>query len=352
MGDPRGGDNPFAWDRIELNLPGSGSYDASKPWIRKLRGKLASGLTQFIDDLRIWAASSESAWAASSRIAKTLAFLGLQDAARKQRDISQKPGAWAGAIISSQGTVTKSVMEERWCKTQHLIRNIGFTMGLQDQYTKDTEEDPLYTKLGTYKGPQEENEFYLHFKALESMVGFLIYVPLTYISMVPYLKGLHLSMNSWRPNRDEDGWKVSGPLMTKSLPQGKSPSFIQTVSRCKADVKVLTELTCHLHPPVVPVRPTCSEPTFLVGDASGKGFGASKWTQGDSFVRTTHGNWAARVTFDASSNYQEAVNLALKIRCMCSKGELPPGSELWVFTDNSTPESTFYQGESTSPHLH
>ena len=38
---------------------------------------------------------------------------------------------------------------------------------------------------------------------------------------------------------------------------------------------------------------------------------------------------------------------------MCSsKGELPPGSELWVFTDNSNAESTFYKAGSMSPHLH
>ena len=50
------------------------------------------------------------------------------------------------------------------------------------------------------------------------------------------------------------------------------------------------ELTCHLEPPVVPVNPTRPEPTLLVGDASGMGFGSSKWTQGDSFVRTAYGN--------------------------------------------------------------
>ena len=51
---------------------------------------------------------------------------------------------------------------------------------------KDTEEDALYAKLGTYKGAQEENKFYLHFKALESMADFLIYKSLTYTTMVPY----------------------------------------------------------------------------------------------------------------------------------------------------------------------
>ena len=63
------------------------------------------------------AVSRALAWAASSCTAKGLAFLGLQDAACKQQESSQKPGAWAGAVVSSKGTVTKSVTDERWCKS-------------------------------------------------------------------------------------------------------------------------------------------------------------------------------------------------------------------------------------------
>jgi hypothetical protein len=31
----------------------------------------------------------------------------------------------------------------------------------------------------------------------------------TYPSMVPYLKGIHQTLDSWRPHRDKDGWKLS-----------------------------------------------------------------------------------------------------------------------------------------------
>ena len=27
--------------------------------------------------------------------------------------------------------------------------------------------------------------------------------------MIPFLKGIHLTLDSWRPNRKEDGWKMS-----------------------------------------------------------------------------------------------------------------------------------------------
>jgi hypothetical protein len=43
-------------------------------------------------------------------------------------------------------------------------------------------------------------------KTAESFRGFLVYVAHTYTAMVPYLKGIHLSLDSWRANRDEDGW--------------------------------------------------------------------------------------------------------------------------------------------------
>lgn len=37
IGDPTDDVNPFVWNRIELNLPGTDNYDASKPWIQKVR---------------------------------------------------------------------------------------------------------------------------------------------------------------------------------------------------------------------------------------------------------------------------------------------------------------------------
>ena len=29
-----------------------------------------------------------------------------------------------------------------------------------------------------------------------------------YPSLVPYLKGFHLTLETWRPDRDQDGWKL------------------------------------------------------------------------------------------------------------------------------------------------
>jgi hypothetical protein len=49
-------------------------------------------------------------------------------------------------------------------------------------------------------------------KPMESIRGFLNYVTRTYESITPYLKGVHLTLDHWRPDRDEDGWKIANSL--------------------------------------------------------------------------------------------------------------------------------------------
>ena len=116
LGDPKDPSNPFAWDQIKLNLPASENYDASKPWIMKLKkdGKLAAAVSGYVDDFRIVAGDKNAAWECSSRFAKKLCWLGIQDAARKRRKPSKCPGSWAGATVKSDGpVVTKGVTQER-----------------------------------------------------------------------------------------------------------------------------------------------------------------------------------------------------------------------------------------------
>lgn len=49
----------------------------------------------------------------------------------------------------------------------------------------------------------------LNHKELERKRGFLVHLAMTFETMVPFLKGLHLTLDSWRAGRKEDGWKVS-----------------------------------------------------------------------------------------------------------------------------------------------
>ncbi|KAL7568702.1 hypothetical protein ACA910_021697 [Epithemia clementina (nom. ined.)] len=116
--------NVFRWQRVELNLPGDVNYDPTVSWIRKVweDGTLAADVHAYVDDLRETASTESEAWEAASRLAKTASFCGLQDAARKRRSPSRTPGAWAGALISSEDDgVYKMVSEERWEKLKNHI---------------------------------------------------------------------------------------------------------------------------------------------------------------------------------------------------------------------------------------
>jgi hypothetical protein len=110
-------DNMFHWEDVVTNLPGTLEYDPTlpRPYKRRFDGRIAANLVIYIDDVRTVANSQTEAWKASSKQAKTCLRLGLQDAARKQRE----PGAWAGTVIwATEVDVRKMVTQERWEKTQ------------------------------------------------------------------------------------------------------------------------------------------------------------------------------------------------------------------------------------------
>jgi hypothetical protein len=132
--------------------------------------------------------------------------------------------------------------------------------------------------------------------------------------MVPYLKGIHLSLDSWRPNRDDDGWRSSNTVEAKlDHDDGeKPPKWTKIVYRFKSDLEALMFLTMEDEPPEVPVRPTQVASTFLAGDASGSGFGTSSWTQDEEEIVAQFGAWDL-ATSEESSNFREAYNLVLRV---------------------------------------
>jgi hypothetical protein len=105
-------------------------------------------------------------------------------------------------------------------------------------------------------------------KNLESIRGFLVYVSRTYPEMVPYLKGIHLTLDSWRTGRALSGWKIEvasqrvgeeeeheGCQLTNTVDvriqpeemwgrdgSEKPPAFVGAVPRLKQDVDTLTRL--------------------------------------------------------------------------------------------------------------
>ena len=337
-GDPFDEANPLRWNRLRLNLPGELTYDPTLPWLSKVVGqspceRIAGDFFSYIDDIRSSGCSVDECWKVSRRVASYCGYLGIQDAPRKRRAPSQTPGAWAGSnvVITPEGLAV-TVSEEKWERTQ----------GLVSKWARRVEE----TKN-------------VNAKEFESDLGFLIYVSRTFPSMKPYLKGFHLTLHGWRPNRDEEGWKIADrqvELAREEWPGEKVavkdevleagvPSRVKAVPRLKDDLGALGELTASLTPPLRLVRPrsVCSV-RYGFGDASGSGFGSTFSSPGVVLYR--HGVWGDDGN-GKSSNWRELTNLVEALECEAREGRLQ-GCEVFVFTDNSTAEAAFFKGTSSS----
>jgi len=348
VGDRRDSNNPMRWDRLRLNLPGDPRFDPSLPFVMKWNArvdKIAGDVEIFVDDLRTSGYSVENVWQVSRRIASRLQYQGIQDAPRKRRPPSQRPGAWAGAMHStSSKRVSKSVSEAKWFKGKKILTD-------------------LLVKL-------EVNRFAdLDFKLLESKTGFLGHLSMTFEFMVPFLKGFYLTLNGWRLGRYKDGWKmknkdwiaflrakVDSEEMTEEEigrmldDQEDSPSSgtVRAVERLYWDVTALLTLMESESPAEIVLR--VSRILFVLygfADASGTGFGSSlKISEGLSY---RIGVWNEAEASE-TSNYREFTNVIEALEEEGASGRL---ADCMVFfcTDNSTVEAALYKGTSSSRKL-
>ena len=127
-----------------------------------------------------------------------LTFAGIQDASRKRRETSQTPGAWAGLVLYTNNMeVYVTVSQDRWEKTQAVLN------WMLDALSQDVDHIP--------------------YKTLESHRGFLVYVTCSYPATVPYLKGIHMTLDGWRENRDDEGWVVQVQVQQKFSIQACHP---------------------------------------------------------------------------------------------------------------------------------
>jgi hypothetical protein len=174
-------------------LPGCEAYNPSLPWISKVRSedeKNAAYLFAFMDDFRSVEPSKKEAWLAGRQAASILTHLGIQDAPYKRRDMYMDPGAWAGAVVRTDGAgVHVLVSQERW--------------------------DRATAKLVEVRKVLETNPNKMCRKRHEEIRGFLVYVTRTHIRLAPYLKGIHMTINGWRAGRDSEAWRLE-KVMVKS----------------------------------------------------------------------------------------------------------------------------------------
>lgn len=366
--------NPYQWDYVRLNLPGSADYDPRLSWISKMRkdGLIACDLFTFVDDERPTGATEELCWQAGHRLGYIQTYLGVQDSARKVRPCSQKCGSWAGAVV-------------------HIIPNLGVCVLTSDEKWKRMKDI-----LSKWLERLERGDSELDHKELLSDRGFLVYLTRSYPAMVPYLKGFHLTIEMWRGDRDEDGWPLKSPLSrndevvedgeicdpddtllnykieeascgepdsshcgsddaadeespTFDFPRAPQSGFTQPVPRFIEDIKALKCLSESDSPPLRVIRcKTVFMAVYGFADASGKGFCGTLGYHDSINYRI--GVWGRDVDSE-SSNYKELRNLVETAEEEAAAGRLF-NAEFYLFTDNSTAESSFYRGSSKSKLLH
>ena len=189
VGDKDDPNNPFRWDRVELNLPCTKGYDPKRPWVSKVRGDgvIASDVFLYADDVRHTGDTEEDCWRGARRFMSMCNYLGIQDAPRKRKAPDQDQGPWAGTEVHTSTGLEGMLPEGKWTKLKQQIERLA-EMHAEDPDNMDRKE-------------------------LESMRGFMIYCCRTYRNMNPYLKGVHLTIDSWRDYRDNEGWKLRGKAL-------------------------------------------------------------------------------------------------------------------------------------------
>ena len=101
--------------------------------------------------------------------------------------------------------------------------------------------------------------------------------------MKPYVKGIHLTLDGWRPWRGADGWKktleeirIAGEVEDWGPKDSqKPPVYVKPAPRLWDDIKVLKALTSSTAPPLKLARGSqATSVVFVGGDASGGGYGS------------------------------------------------------------------------------
>ncbi len=206
-----------------LNLPGSRGYRADLPWVMKIRadGFLAAEIFVYVDNGRVVANSPDLAWRAAWAYASCCARLGVQNASRKRTSPSETPGPWAGTVTHTDGgRVCGMVSQEKWEKTKRLVMELSRML----------EQD------------------FLPLQHLLVILGFLIYVVWTYPWLNPYIKRLHLTRDSWRPGREESGFKMRG----KALEQAQAAWAESWGLPCRQEDDEEDDVTDEVAPPPSP----------------------------------------------------------------------------------------------------
>ena len=247
--------NPFGYDKVVSNFPGSKEYNPAEPRVYKAckdgdgGHRFAANFEVYIDDIRVCGPTLRSCVKAARRIAARTNYLGVQDACRKRRFPSQMPSVWSGAksLSTPEGLFTATT-QAKWEKGKAYVAG--------------------------WLAVVDTGDGMLNRKDVEKGRGFLVHLSRTYPAMVPNMKGIHHVLESWRIGQDRDGWKWSTSQWKTFLEEAgeleagdrnwkekkvgytqrwkcKQPKEVngRSIKRLKSDLIELMELFSHNKPP-------------------------------------------------------------------------------------------------------
>jgi hypothetical protein len=337
LGDPKDSSNVFQWEEVRLNLPGMAEYDPFKALVDKVRedGRVAADLFIYMEDFRPTDPDAEEYWRDSRRAARICNHLGIQDAPRKRRGVSRSPGPWSGSMMytdEADAGVRVLVSRKKWYKANQLLANLhGLVLASE----------------------------WVDHKVLERIRGFSVYVARTYKPITHFIMGLHMTIDGWRPGRDEEGWilrEAERAASRESDEEGGSeeppplgplqpPGLVKAATILLPDLEVMFMLTEAEDPPLRKVRAKSKINTlYCCGDASGSGLG---WCIDlGRGVRYELGEWCESIQ-EATSNYRELRNLVNAMVQAAQEGRLD-GCEVFLYTENQTSEGAYRKGTAGS----
>jgi hypothetical protein len=200
-------------------------------------------------------------------------------------------------------------------------------------------------------------------KRLEQIRGFLQYIIQTYTSLASYLIGFHMTIDSWRPRRDKQGWRIPKSIW-EGMPKAEEEWSREIVEDPEIPPLVAGDSCCtpfqgrrgntpaidgvQRAPSKKGQEPAQRKMVLWFWGRLGSGFGAT--IQIDDAIHYEYGQWCTEVTEEKSSNWQELNNLLEALERIVVEQALS-GSEIFIFTDNSTAEAAFWKGISGSPLL-
>jgi hypothetical protein len=328
---------------VVINIPGMPGFDPRLPRVYKWdeeRQCISGAVITFVDDGRATGKDKEHSWQVSHRCATKLQFLGIQIAIHKWRPPhATEAGAWAGMILKAfRDRVIQMITQAKWDKGREILIKLGNEIA-------------------------ESTDGKVDYKNLERGRGFMIHVSVTYPQVTPFLKGWHLTIDSWRANRQVDGWKMSSKdwaaylgsiedddLRDEVADLGSKdhPVRVSAAPRLQNDVKVLQRMFTSPTSTELCVRSSrVLQVIYGMGDASGEGFGDSFLTKAGVSIHT--GTWTYDIQ-NQSSNFREFRNPLNALRKEGEGGRLKNAFVIFG-TDNSTVEAALYNGTSSSPLL-